>query len=1297
MAFNFDNFQRLVAAEADNQPIEGQNAVAAVILNRMASGQFPDSFHAVASQKNQFEPWRKFGGFKNMPSLPKSQKESLRSFVSSYTPQTDPTGGALFFQNPTITAERGTEFAQPNGIKIGDQVFSRTFGGKKDADSGSKQRVNLAKQNILKLTKGHRTEAEGRKIVSTFGDNEIIAASDKFDQLINNLNPVFSNGDIPLEQIDMTGAAGLLPQKPSIDRVSTRARSATPPVNSATAFERLKAISGQLEATETPGGGISIDIGDMNLDGRAHLISAAGSAGFKGVGVDRINGKMVFRMDGDEGVYSIVGDTLIPDEFNTKNAFFGGQDGTILSPTATRDILDVSARREREAAATAARETADISADTAATRIEGGLAPEAQLSVADAFDLSVGGGTERATAPVIAQIPTPAPTPTQIAAQTPELPTAPAVIADVSAGLSPQPSPVRGEEFFNRQLERPRTPESLVGEQFAANVAAPIANLGRPADNIQTAPAQQLAAPVAITPDRQVASVSAPKPAGTPKQKREIQVQNLHDAYNNKQMTPEHRALYEQGIQSGEIPRQEVVRQVDQGIAIPEGVMNAYNSGAMTPEHRAQLEQAVQKGEVFFTEQQGERPTIALAQQGERPLVSEEGIKRGAELATRDVLTGLESALGIVYNPIAVLMNQALSNEDQIPMLGQRINEVLTKEGFAQPATMTEEIISRVSEAVTGAATTIGIAGAVKPAVDGLTRLVTSAFTAQPIAQVTGAATGELAAEGVKAAGGGEVAQTVAGITGAIFGGSKVGARPKATPTAEKIVRIEDDIGTLVSKASAGSRKAGVQLAEKAKTNIEAKEAAERLGIELPIDVFSDETIVRQAAGLTRSKIGSEASAIWEETVKKAVNKADEVALKLADNKSISEISADVKKSLDNSLTTIKRGERKLYESVKESVGARTKIDPINTRDYLANKAEDLGGIGKLDAAERELFLDITNGKNRPNYGLIDSKIKKINAAQGGKQNLFADSDSFDLGELVSNLRRDRLEHVELFGGKGVSDKLVAAHELTSRKKEIQKSIIAGFGKDEQGSIVRLLSKSINDAAQGDISGLNKVLNVIPQDLQKEALLSAINKSATGTIGGEKVFGFSQFVKFYSGLRQNPPLFSKIHKIIGKEASDTLRDLFSVSKRITDARSKVLTTGKANQPLVEAMRAENVVKNILQSSVGGKAVRSGAAVAGGAALGTPGVAGGLMVAEFLTKGGKDKIAAAGKLFNSEEFKLLVSDVAANPAKYRQNVKKVSKSKAFINWAKSTKISNPENWLLGVIFGSQSDNEKEALR
>jgi hypothetical protein len=103
-------------------------------------------------------------------------------------------------------------------------------------------------------------------------------------------------------------------------------------------------------------------------------------------------------------------------------------------------------------------------------------------------------------------------------------------------------------------------------------------------------------------------------------------------------------------------------------------------------------------------------------------------------------------------------------------------------------------------------------------------------------------------------------------------------AAPAMAPVVAQVT--EQEVGSLVKQAAGtgfGSAGARDRLADLAQVNVAAKEAADRLGIQLPADVFSDNPQVRAAAGLTRSAAGSEAEAGWRNTVTQAVDKADDV------------------------------------------------------------------------------------------------------------------------------------------------------------------------------------------------------------------------------------------------------------------------------------------------------------------------------------------------------------------------------------------------------------------------------------
>lgn len=87
-----DLLQRLVRAEAGSEPLEGQMAVAAVVLNRVLSPQFPSTVGGVIMQEGQFKSV--VNGTINIPA-----NETAKIAVARALNGEDPTRGAVFFAN----------------------------------------------------------------------------------------------------------------------------------------------------------------------------------------------------------------------------------------------------------------------------------------------------------------------------------------------------------------------------------------------------------------------------------------------------------------------------------------------------------------------------------------------------------------------------------------------------------------------------------------------------------------------------------------------------------------------------------------------------------------------------------------------------------------------------------------------------------------------------------------------------------------------------------------------------------------------------------------------------------------------------------------------------------------------------------------------------------------------------------------------------------------------------------------------------------------------------------------------
>jgi hypothetical protein len=191
-----------------------------------------------------------------------------------------------------------------------------------------------------------------------------------------------------------------------------------------------------------------------------------------------------------------------------------------------------------------------------------------------------------------------------------------------------------------------------------------------------------------------------------------------------------------------------------------------------------------------------------------------------------------------------------------------------------------------------------------------------------------------------------------------------------------------------------------------------------------------------------------------------------------------------------------------------------------------------------------------------------------------------------------------------------------------------------------------------------------------------------VTRSARGAERGG--FGFSEYAKIYQGLRANPQVYKTFVDTLGKDSAAVMRDLYEVSKRITEARANVLTTGRANQAMVESLKAESLIGKVMESTLA-KGVVTGVSAMGG---GPMAAAGASVVTNALTQGNKDAVKAAGKMFASEEFQKLVTEAATQAEPSKAALRRLAMSKAFKDYADIIKmpkeLNQREQWLLNAM-------------
>ena len=107
---------KLIYAEARGEPYKGQVAVAAVVLNRVRSSQFPNTIAGVIYQRNAFSCVND-GQINLTPNA--ESKRAAQDALGGW----DPSGGSLYYYTPS-TASDSWIFSRTTVTVIGNHRFA---------------------------------------------------------------------------------------------------------------------------------------------------------------------------------------------------------------------------------------------------------------------------------------------------------------------------------------------------------------------------------------------------------------------------------------------------------------------------------------------------------------------------------------------------------------------------------------------------------------------------------------------------------------------------------------------------------------------------------------------------------------------------------------------------------------------------------------------------------------------------------------------------------------------------------------------------------------------------------------------------------------------------------------------------------------------------------------------------------------------------------------------------------------------------------------------------------------------
>jgi hypothetical protein len=483
------------------------------------------------------------------------------------------------------------------------------------------------------------------------------------------------------------------------------------------------------------------------------------------------------------------------------------------------------------------------------------------------------------------------------------------------------------------------------------------------------------------------------------------------------------------------------------------------------------------------------------------------------------------------------------------------------------------------------------------------------------------------------------------------------------------------DLARKAAGVGPGSSAAKARLIDMAQVNPEAAAAAQRLNIDLPFDVLSDNAQVRSAVGLTRAKVAGEAEAAWEATTRAAIRRADEISQEfdaafIAGRPATGATSQKILENLTGTRAQLVADAKNLYNQVNAVVPKSFPSETRNLAEALEKIRIDLPVSAKKNAAIKNLEEMLKDGMT---YGDVSFQKSLLGATKrAATSNIY--STNLNVGiikQLESALAKDQLDTAEAFGGAELRRQLRAANLLTAKKAALDERIIGAFGKEVDGSVAQKMQSAISTAAKGDAAAFNRLMKVVPEDLRKEtvatALASVTAGKAAGRAGaGETVFSPAEYTKVYRGLRANPPVYAQMVKIMGPEWDRASRDLYEVSKRIADAQARIPTTGKANQILGD-MAINGLFNQIISSGAAQRVVTGVVGTVPGGGLIAPDIIG------YMAGAKGAGIEKASKLFADPAFQKLAVEAATTGQASNATLRSTAMSQSFQKFADQIKL------------------------
>lgn len=387
--------------------------------------------------------------------------------------------------------------------------------------------------------------------------------------------------------------------------------------------------------------------------------------------------------------------------------------------------------------------------------------------------------------------------------------------------------------------------------------------------------------------------------------------------------------------------------------------------------------------------------------------------------------------------------------------------------------------------------------------------------------------------------------------------------------------------------------------------------------------------------------------------------------------------------SFQRGIATVQNKSDQLYNQISAAIPKGQTVEANNIIRYLDGKADELGGAEHLSTMEKRVYNSVApvgSEATAPTYARLDNIRKQIGQAIGKNSGPFRDEETGALKQLYANLTADQEQAVV---AAGMGDKWQAAKKLIGVRTTMEDALTGLLGKDLRGDIGTKASLAIRNLSKGDAKGFRALQQDIPSPrIRREVVATSLRDAFSQGSRKENEFHLPGFVDWYQGMKSAGTL-PMVERELGARTAKQLRNLFTVSQAVRQARESSIQTGRLNAFIKQFDAEGGTLDKIYRHGKGALATTVlGHIPVVGPTLSYGAVAG--MAAKEAARPARS--VAADRLLASPEFRSVV--------KQAKGGKLSDKGQQVINRRMETRIANSTAWK--SFYRTLTREEKQAI-